>query len=159
MKYFPFRHMRRRRRYTAGNQSANLRLKYAGHHITCLKPTSFPTLPFTPILKIYKNWKLQCCRGRASKHYPLSHVSLLPNIVKILATNTCQLSSMYCITTLYNFYFISGQKSLWTTSRNVKYLPYTTIQYTIYVFFLSKRFPFIYMTMGSNRINRFGFNS
>ena len=56
--------------------------------ITCLKPTSFPTLSVTTISKITKNWKLECCRGRAGEYFPLFHVFLLPNIVKVLATNT-----------------------------------------------------------------------
>ena len=82
-------------RHTAANQSANLQLKYAG--ITCLQLTSFPTLSVTPSLIISKNCKWQCCKGITGVHFPLLHIFLLHNILKILATNTCQLPTMYIV--------------------------------------------------------------
>ena len=56
---------------TAGNQSTNLRQKYAAYHML--------EIHFT-----------------AREHFPLFHVFLLPTIEKILATNTSQFPTMYC---------------------------------------------------------------
>ena len=74
--------------------------------VTCWKPTSFPTLSLTPISEILKKCKSHCCRVSAKEYFPLLHLFLVPNIVKILATTTCQLPTMHNI--LSNVYQFSS---------------------------------------------------
>ena len=75
-------------------------LKSAGYHMLEIHFLS-NNLSSQPNFKnIKKNWKLECWRWRASEHFPLLHLFLVPNIVKILATNTSELPTMYYINIL-----------------------------------------------------------